>query len=224
VNKFAVRDPRHHGLKGRFIVIEGPDGAGKSTQVRRLKDRLGERAPQVELCVTSEPWMSYWGKEIREKAARGERMNPEAEMYTFLADRQEHLNQLILPSLEAGDLVLTDRYYLSSVVYQGVKGFDPVRVRRLNERFVPRPDLTLLLCLQPEEAWARVQRRGGLQDAFHKKETVEDVARAYLELECPSISRVMVDDMSVEEVTDELWARMVWRWSDLDPLDKLEVE
>ena len=72
MSKFVVSEPRHHGLKGRFIVIEGPDGAGKSTQVRRLKDRLGERAPQVELCVTAEPWMSYWGKEIREKAARGE--------------------------------------------------------------------------------------------------------------------------------------------------------
>ncbi len=219
MSKFVIGEPRHHGLKGRFIVIEGPDGAGKSTQVRRLKDRLGERAPQVEICATAEPWMSYWGKEIRQKAARGERMSPEAEMYTFLADRQEHLDQLILPSLKAGDLVLTDRYYLSSVVYQGVKGFDPVRVRRLNERFVPRPDLTLLLCLQPEEAWARVQRRGGMQDAFHKKETVEDVARAYLELDCASISRVMVDGMSVEQVTDELWTRMTQRWPDLNGLE-----
>jgi dTMP kinase len=206
---------KHHGLPGRLIVLEGPDGAGKSTQARRLFDRLALRLGMGDVLITREPWISYWGKLIRERAARGERVTPEQEMYTFISDRKEHLHRLVEPALLDGKTVVMDRYYLSSVVYQGGRGLGPEVVRRHNEGFAPRPDLTLLLCLQPEAAWARVTQRGGGRDAFHEQATVEAACRAYLDIECPSISRVMVDGMGEDEVTDELWRRVVERWPEL---------
>ena len=113
---------------GLFIVLEGIDGAGKSTQIRCLTEKLAASGrPPV---VSREPTDGPHGRRLRESATRG-RLSAEEELATFLADRREHVSNLILPSLAAGKVVVLDRYYFSTAAYQGARGFDWREIVRL---------------------------------------------------------------------------------------------
>jgi len=115
--------------KGRLFVIEGIDGAGKSTQVRLLLRKL--RARGIDAVSFREPTRGRWGREIRVKAKQAGSLTPERELELFLRDRQENVAKRIRPALERGRVILMDRYYFSTVAYQGAKGLDPARIRRL---------------------------------------------------------------------------------------------
>ena len=156
--------------RGLLVAVEGIDGAGKTTQVHLVRSRLEARGWPV---VTSkEPTDGPWGRKIRATASTG-RLSPEEELNAFLADRREHVDQLIRPSLAAGRIVILDRYYFSTIAYQGIRGRDPEELRALNESFAPRPDLLVVLDIDPERALGRIQGRGDQANHFERAHLLE---------------------------------------------------
>ncbi|MFO0603809.1 MAG: dTMP kinase [Polyangiales bacterium] len=145
------------GPPGALVAIEGIDGAGKTTQSRRLAEALA--ADGYEVVRTHEPTDGPWGRRIRASGETG-RLSPREEFEAFLEDRREHVRDLLAPSLEAGRVVLVDRYYFSSMAYQGARGLDPAVIRAENERVAPRPDLLVILEIEPAAGVARVNARG----------------------------------------------------------------
>jgi dTMP kinase len=174
---------------GRLIAFEGIDGCGKSTQVERLVRALRDAGHDV--VATAEPTSGPWGRRIREMARSGERVSAEEELRWFFEDRREHVAQVIVPALEAGRVVLTDRYYLSTVAYQGAAGLDWRRILADSEAEFPRPDLVLLLELDPALGLARVRERGdAVETVFEEEERMERVAAIFAALDLPDLERV----------------------------------
>ena len=144
-------------MAGVFITFEGPDGSGKSTQVEMLARALAAHQP----LVVREPGGTELGERIRDLLLhRPDGMSPIAEMYLFMAARAELLEELIKPALAAGRVVIDDRYHDSTVAYQGggrgVEVAWPVHF--------PKPDLTILLALPPQDGIGRLERSGKLLD------------------------------------------------------------
>lgn len=144
--------------RGFFIVFEGIDGSGKTTQARLLAEALRRRG--LEVVLTREPSDGPLGRWLRRYlAASPRRLSPELELAWFLADRREHVQNLIRPALEQGKIVISDRYYYSSVAYQGARGLDPEEILAAHRDFAPKPDVVILLTLPLAEAAARRRSR-----------------------------------------------------------------
>jgi len=172
---------------GWLVVVEGIDGAGKSTVVRALAEHCAARGLS---CVTSgEPTRGEWGMKLRRSMTEG-RLTLDEELRLFLQDRAEHVEQLILPSLAAGKVVVLDRYYLSTAAYQGARGADPTVILEMNERFAPRPDLVLLLDFDPDGGLARIRARGDAPNTFEEAEQLRAVRKIFLTLQRPFMRRV----------------------------------
>lgn len=182
---------------GKFIVIEGIDGTGKSTQLGHLADFL--RAGGRDLVTSREPTAGPWGQRLRESATTG-RLDPDAELEWFLNDRREHLETLILPALAAGKTVILDRYYFSNMAYQGARGFDPTEIRRRNEEFAIRPDLLLILDLPVPAALSRIHSRGSSPDAFESREALERCRAIFLSLRSEPFARIIDASGAPEEI------------------------
>ncbi len=145
-----------------FITLEGGEGSGKTTQIVDLAQRLTERGRKCLL--TREPGGTALGKKIRSVllAPESAGMTPEAELLLYMADRAEHVHAVIRPALAAGQVVLCDRFFDATVVYQGfARGVGPERILRLHEVVFDglKPDLTLVLDLPPEVGLARARRQ-----------------------------------------------------------------
>lgn len=174
---------------GRLLVFEGIDGSGKSTQLRLLDEHL--RARGVETVVTHEPTDGVWGRRIRAMARSGERVAPDEELRWFVEDRREHVASVLRPALGAGRLVLCDRYFLSTVAYQGVRGFDPQRLLEEAETEFPLPDLALLFEVDAAAGLARVAARGGAAEpVFEENAYLARVAAVFASLDRPYLARV----------------------------------
>jgi dTMP kinase len=174
--------------KGLLIVIEGIDGTGKSTQARRLGEWFASKGREVVL--SREPTDGPWGKKLRESAASG-RLSPEDELQYFLKDRRQHVEEKIAPALAGGNVVILDRYYFSTMAYQGARGFDPTEIRRLNEEFAPVPDLLLILDLDVESAHQRIGHRGDSTNEFEKRENLERCRDVFLSLKDEPFVRII---------------------------------
>ena len=175
--------------RGRLIAFEGVDGSGKSTQLRLLAEHLRQR--DVAHVVTGEPTDGAWGRRIRAMARSGERVTPEEELHWFVEDRREHVAAVLRPGIEAGRIVLSDRYYLSTVAYQGARGFDPQALLAQAEAEFPVPDLVLIFELDPDAGLARVHARGGIAEpAFEDPEFLSRVAAVFRSLDRPSLARI----------------------------------
>lgn len=174
---------------GRLFALEGIDGTGKSTQIALLADVLRQGGSEVVL--TREPTDGVYGQQIRRLyQARGS-VSRQEELDLFLADRREHVTQLIAPALAQGKVVVTDRYYFSTAAYQGVVGFDPETIIRQNELFAPVPDLVILLELAPAQAVMRIQRyRQETLNHFEQEESLRQVAQVFKSLDRAYIKRV----------------------------------
>jgi dTMP kinase len=171
--------------RGKFLSIEGGEGAGKSTQVRRLADEL--RARGVDVIVTREPGGSEGGEAIRELLMQGEvkRWSAHTEALLFAAARADHVEKVIQPALGIGTWVISDRFIDSSRAYQGVAGgIDDAAVLALHG-FGSRgllPDRTLVLEVPPEIGAERAAARdGAAADRFAARERAfhDDVAAAF---------------------------------------------
>jgi dTMP kinase len=157
---------------GVLIAFEGIDGSGKSTQASMLGDWA--RGLGFEVVATKEPTSGTWGARIRESMFT-RRLSPDEELKCFVNDRREHVDSLILPALKRGALVIIDRYYYSTVAYQGARGLDPGAVLALNRDFAPIPDLVFLIDVEPKTGLERVSKRGAGQDLF---ETLDELTKA----------------------------------------------
>lgn len=142
-------------MSGRFVVLEGIDGSGKTEQTRRLVDWL--RARGHSAVATREPTDGAHGRRYR-AWARGEiEATPDEVLGFFLEDRREHVKTLIRPALDRGEVVVCDRYVDSTLAYQAAQGIDRARLRALfaTDEF-PRPDLVLWLRVPVDVALARM--------------------------------------------------------------------
>jgi dTMP kinase len=198
---------------GRFITFEGGEGTGKSTQVRRLAERL--EAEGREVVRTREPGGSPGAEEIRALLVTGEtdRWSPVAETLLLYAARADHLERVIRPALARGAWVISDRFADSTRAYQGAGGGGaPGLIAALEREVVgrDRPDLTLVLDLPPESGMGRVSARGEAQTRFEAQgaDFHARLRQAFLEIAVEEPDRCAVIDASpaADEVADAVWA------------------
>ncbi len=158
--------------RGRFITFEGGEGAGKSTQVKRLAARLG--AQGLEIVTTREPGGSPGAESIRDLVLNGaaDRWSPVTETLLMYAARRDHIERVIQPALARGAWVICDRFADSTRAYQGAAGgTDPALISALETYIVEdvRPDLTLIFDLPPEVGLERAHARAGAEMRFESK-------------------------------------------------------
>ncbi len=143
---------------GYLIALEGIDGAGKSTQAARLERRIASNGRTV--LRLHEPTRGPFGARLRALMSEGrDSCPPELEFELFLRDREQNVRENIRPALVRGAVVILDRYYISSMAYQGARGLDPVEIRRANEAIAPVPDLLIIFDLPVAVALDRIRRR-----------------------------------------------------------------
>ena len=207
--------------RGKFLSIEGGEGAGKSTQVRRLADEL--RARGLDVIVTREPGGSEGGEAIRELLMKGEvkRWSSHTEALLFAAARADHVEKVIQPALGIGTWVISDRFIDSSRAYQGVAGgIDDAAVLALHG-FGSRgllPDRTLVLEVPPEIGAERAAARdGAAADRFAARERAfhDDVAAAFRRFAAAEPDRVRLIDAAGD--VDEVAAEVIEAVADLLP-------
>lgn len=178
---------------GLFIVLEGIDGCGSTTQVKLLGEALRSRGAEVVL--TCEPSSGPIGSLIRQALQRRllapdtgapRQLDWTAMALLFAADRMDHLASTVIPALRAGSVVISDRYDLSSLAYQSVTahgGADPLPwIRTLNAHAL-RPDLTLVIDVPAEVAEERRRARGGVEELFEARELQARLATVYARAE-----------------------------------------
>jgi dTMP kinase len=198
--------PRYRLCRGLLLVFEGIDGAGKTTQVRRLDERL-QRAGYDVICL-KEPTEGLWGQKLRQLAQHGrQEISPATELEWFLLDRREDVERNIQPALARRQIVVLDRYYFSTVAYQGALQLDPEEIRARNEAFAPPPDLVFLLHLPAVQGFQRVRQRGTLSH-FEHLDYLERVAALFAAMDFPYLRRL---DATAEPliVQERIWQEVV---------------
>jgi dTMP kinase len=175
--------------KGLLIAFEGIDGTGKTTQIELLAEVLRQRG--LSVVATREPTDGQYGRKIRELYKNRKSVTPEEELALFLADRREHVAQVIAPALACGQVVLTDRYYYSTAAYQGAAGHDPQKIIAANELFAPMPDMVIIIEVPVSLGIHRVRNfRGEALNDFEQEETLARVAAIFADLKAPNIRRI----------------------------------
>ncbi|TVP92250.1 MAG: dTMP kinase [Pseudomonadaceae bacterium] len=208
-------------MSGLFVTLEGPEGAGKSTNLHYLAERL--RAAGCEPLLTREPGGTPVAEEIRSVllSQHSERMDDDTELLLVFAARAQHLNSLIRPQLAAGKVVISDRFTDATYAYQGGgRGIDPARIAVLEDwvQGSLRPDLTLIFDLPVEVGMARAQARSAL-DRFEQEHVdfFQAVRSTYLQRAAANPERYRVIDASVELTAvqsqlDAVISDIVERW------------
>jgi dTMP kinase len=198
--------------RGRFITIEGGEGAGKSTQIRRLAERL--TAAGFKVVTTREPGGSPGAESIRTLLVTGEtdRWSATTETLLLYAARRDHIERVIEPALARGAVVLCDRFHDSTRAYQGAAGaVDPALIAFLESHVLAgvAPDLTLVLDLPVEAGLARAAARGDGEGRFEAKGAAfhERLREAFLEIAAREPGRCAVIDATGD--ADTVAARIV---------------
>jgi dTMP kinase len=195
--------------RGRFITFEGGEGTGKSTQARKLAERL-ERAG-IRALVTREPGGTALGEDIRGLILKDRPQDPLTELLLFAAARAEHMTAVIRPALDEGTWVISDRFIDSTRVYQGkLYAIEPELIALLEKYTVGHdiPDLTLILDLPAEAGLERAASRGTLSryDA-ERIETHETLREGFLEIATAEADRcVLIDgNLPIDSVATAVW-------------------
>ena len=185
-------------MKAKFITLEGIEGSGKTSSIKSITDLLDKK--NISYVVTREPGGSSIGKELRAILLDPDtEISPEVELMLMLSDRKDHVEKIILPNLEKGNWVVSDRFMDSSIAYQGGG-------RQLGKKLIisvaeylnlPQPDLTLLFDLPVEISLSRVKARGEL-DRFEKEELEfhKRIRNTYLDLAKNNSNRIEIIDSS----------------------------
>jgi dTMP kinase len=204
---------------GRFITFEGGEGTGKSTQARRLAALLTAR--KIATVVTREPGGSPGAEEIRTMLVQGDpgRWSPLSEALLFYAARADHTERTIKPALAAGKWVISDRYSDSSYAYQGGgRGLNRETVRRIEAIAIGdfKPDLTLILDMDPREGLKRSIARSNYETRFEEMEVAfhERMRKSFLDIarRHPDRCLVIAADQPEEAVAEAVWAAVKKRF------------
>ena len=185
-------------MKAKFITLEGIEGSGKTSSLKSITDLLDKK--NISYVVTREPGGSSIGKELRAILLDPEtEISPEVELMLMLSDRKDHVEKIILPNLEKGNWVVSDRFMDSSIAYQGGgRQLGKKLIISLSEYLnLPQPDLTLLFDLPVETSLSRVKARGEL-DRFEKEELEfhKRIRNTYLDLAKNNSNRIEIIDSS----------------------------
>jgi len=160
------------GDRGIFICVEGLDGCGKTTQAKLLVKRLRRDYGAV---YTAEPSEGKIGKLIKRRYLHAvKRGSAVVEALLFAADRLEHLKSDVLPALNEGKLVVSDRYVFSSLAYQGAAGLDLKWIEKINE-YAVRPGLALFIDVQPETVIRRLKRKRSVMENLETQLKVREI-------------------------------------------------
>ncbi|VVB61684.1 putative thymidylate kinase [uncultured archaeon] len=162
-------------MKGKFIVIEGLDGSGASTQVAMLSEYLASKGYKV--LVTKEPTNNLVGGLIRGQLTHEWKSNPECLQLLFAADRSHHLEKEIIPALEKGFIVISDRYMYSSLAFGSID-CDIEWLKSINSKFL-KPDVSVILNVPPEVSVERIGRSRAGFELFEDKTKLEKVRAAF---------------------------------------------
>jgi dTMP kinase len=204
-------------MSGKFITFEGPEGSGKSTQIRLLAEKL--EAQGIDVLCTREPGGSATGEAIRDilqHDAAGEPLSERSELLLFTASRAQLMNQVVLPAIENGAWVLCDRFIDSTMAYQGfARGMDIATLDAINEFAIHgrKPDLTILLDLEVEAGFQRLEERyagsGESHDRFEREardfhHRVRDGYHTLADRE-PDRFHIVNSDRPIEEVSSNVW-------------------
>ena len=195
---------------GAFITFEGIDGSGKSTQLKRLAEAL--KAAGHDVVVTREPGGSEGAEEIRSLVLEGatDRWSAETEILLFTAARRDHMERTILPALEAGKIVLCDRFADSTRMYQGLSRGDlRALVDQLHDLMIGRePDLTVLIEMDPATGLARAKGRQTAEERFEDfgQELQNKMRAGFLDLsrEFADRYRIINGDQSMDDVAADV--------------------
>ncbi|MEM3513808.1 MAG: dTMP kinase [Candidatus Hadarchaeum sp.] len=188
-------------MRGKFICIEGLDGSGKSTQVRLLANWL--RNLGYKVVVTEEPTGGPIGKIIKLALAGKLRIPVAAEALLFAADRLQHVEQVVAPSLNSGKFVISDRYTASSLAYQSARGLPLKWVMKVNE-MAPEPDLMILIDVPAEVSAQRINRSRKLDEFEKSLELQRKVRQVYLSIAKLCKMKVVDGNRSIDEVQAEI--------------------
>ena len=199
--------------KGQFITFEGPEGAGKTTVIATLHERLEAEGKQVVL--TREPGGIRIAEQIRTIILDNDNteMDAKTEALLYAAARRQHLIEKVIPALNAGAIVLCDRFIDSSLAYQGrARGLGIDEVLLINQFAIENtmPDLTIFFDINPEEGLARIMNNSSRENNRLDKESVafhESVYEGYKELLQRYPERIVVTNARLSEavVTENVW-------------------
>lgn len=198
---------------GIFITLEGGEGAGKTSLMKVLAEKISAKWPDRLLVTTREPGQSSIGREVRNILLNGDHVEPRAEALLFAADRAQHVHEVIAPALYEDGIVLCDRFVPSSLAYQGIaRNLGEKEVRALSDFATQElePDLVFILDLDPEVGLSRKQQQKELNNmeledmSFHKR-----VRDAFLDL-AEANGYVVIDaSASPHDVAAEVWQHII---------------
>jgi len=189
--------------RGKFIVIEGLDGSGKTTQAKLLEARLSRSHNAI---YTAEPSQGKIGTYIRGACLYGEkRLLSTVEALLFAADRIEHVENEIKPALAEGRLVLSDRYVYSSLAYQGSAGLSTAWISEINKHAL-KPDFAVFIDVLPEDVLQRLRRRRSVMENLETQRKVREIYMQYVEK--GELSRIN-GNKSMKEVAEDLAATVL---------------
>jgi len=192
--------------KGLLIVIDGIDGAGKTTQTNFLVEKLqNEGYPVISL---HEPTDGTYGQIIRQIAKGSRKASAEEELDFFLHDRHDDVTININPALKAGKIVVMDRYYFSSIAYQGARGLNLDNIEQKNLEIAPEPDLLIILDVKPTVSLMRIWRdRIEGPNEFENNERLEKAREIFNSFQNRSYTRIVDGNgqLSPENVSENIW-------------------
>ena len=195
--------------KSLFIVLDGMDGSGKSEMIKLLHNYIFSKSKSYSILTTREPTSGRYGKEIRQILAsdKDPKENAEKLLELFIRDRQEHVNDSIIPFLKKsnGDvnIVLCDRYYYSTIAFQAVQGLDMKMLIEKNKKFL-KPDVAFIMDLKPEIALERIKRRE--KEKFENIDFMRNLRGKFLQLPKILKDNIKIIDASkgVPEVFEDI--------------------
>lgn len=174
-----AQEMKKMGRKSVFICIEGLDGCGKTTHTKLLVERLREKGHNA--VYTAEPSLGKIGKFIKEYCLHGrKRVSSIVEALLFAADRFEHTENEIMPALNEGKLVISDRYIYSSLAYQGAAGLNLKWIEKVNEHAI-RPDLAVFIDVEPETVIERLKPEKSVMENLETQRKVREVYMKFVE-------------------------------------------
>jgi dTMP kinase len=187
---------KKHGV---FICVEGLDASGKTTQSKLLVKNLRKKG--FDAIYTTEPSKGNIGRLIRRHVLLGKnRLSVVLEALLFAADRVDHLEREVVPALEEGKIVVSDRYLYSSLAYQGAAGLDLKWIEGIN-KWAMKPDLTIYLDIPPEIVLQRLKRKKTLMETLHNQQQVRET---YLKLVKAHGLRIVDGNKPKREVAREI--------------------